>query len=387
MYKTCISRLRLFNQNQCRLLSYTRVRASDVGKPQPYQTQKTTSSNKYGLPYKLKPGAKYTYIPYKWIWLGLFTLLGSEYVLWLYLEAQRRKDQGLNQQIFIPFKLIEKEHISSTCSIFTLRPLSKPKNTDIYAQAWKKGIWSVELKQPQLQISRFYTPLPSITAENEETADLRFFVRREAGGEVSNYLHNLENGSLVELRGPKVEYEIPEDINTILFIAGGTGIAPALQAAYHLSKKKTETSDISVKILWANRRAEDLELLGKDPFAKTYLNLHCLNPEEDSKATRKPKIYNGTEKVEGTEEQQSTEVQCYVDEEYTWIKEKVIGSQFSDLTKSIDLEKILVMVSGPDGLVGYLAGPKPWARGVQQQGELGGLLKKTIPESCKVWKL
>ena len=387
MCRTYISRFRLSNRLQSRFLSYTRARASGVGKPHPYQPQETTSLNKYGLPYKLKPGVKYTYIPYKWIWLGLFTVLGSEYVLWLYLEAQRRKEQGLNQQTFIPFKLIDKEHISSTCSIFTLRPLSKPKNTDIYLQAWNKGIWSVELKQPQLQISRFYTPLPSIPAENEETADLHFLVRREEAGEVSNYLHKLDTGSLLELRGPKIEYEIPDEVNTILFIAGGTGIAPALQARYNLSRRKATTSDKSVKILWANRRAEDIEFLEKEAFVQTYLDLHCSNPDGEHKVTRTPKSYHGVRKVEGTQQRESTEVQCYVDEEYTWITENIIRSHFSELSKNVDLGKVLVMVSGPDGLISYLAGPKLWARGVQQQGELGGLLEKTIPESCKVWKL
>lgn len=388
MHQIRIPPLRFLRCSQNRHVSCSRLRASGVTKPQPYQTQETTESlNKYGLPYKLKPGVKYTYIPYKWIVLGLFALGVSEYLLWLYLEAQRRKDQGLNQQTFIPFKLVDKEHVSSTCSIFTFRPLHKPSNTEIYAQAWKNRIWSVELKQPQLQISRFYTPLPHIPAEGEETAELRFLVRRAEGGEVSNYLHKLESGSLVELRGPKIEYEIPDDVDTILFIAGGTGIAPALQAAYILAKRTGNLSHKSMKILWANRRAEDLELLRTEPFTKTYLELQNLNRQENSKETRVPKIFEGRRMITGTKQQQSTEVQCYVDEEYTWIKENVIQSQISDLTKGIDLKRVLVMVSGPDGLISYLAGPKPWERGVQQQGELGGLLKKTMPEGCKVRKL
>ena len=244
------------------------------------------------------------------------------------------------------------------------------------------------MKQPQLQISRFYTPLPNISKEHDESPDLRFLIRKEEGGEVSNYLHKLEVGSQVELRGPKMEYEIPDEVEAILFIAGGTGIAPAFQAAFNLASREGDTGNRSLKLMWANRRAEDIEFLQKEPFARESLRLKCSNEEEDAKATRRPKVFIGeTGKGGAVQQKPLTSVQCYVDEDFTWIKEDAVRAAFSEILGKYDLNKVLFMVSGPDGLVSYLAGPKPWSRGVQQQGDLGGLLRSVLPAGCRVWKL
>ena len=388
MKKVPIAQIRPLRCLPSRFFSCSPHVAGDGGRPQPYQPQESTRLNKFGTHHKLKPGVKYIYIPQKWIYAVLFAGFGFNYLAWLYLEAKKRREEGLNQKIFIPFILTDKEPISSTCSIFTLQPLSKPNNTDIYAEAWKKGIWSVEFKQPQLQISRFYTPLPTIPTEDGETANLRFLIRKEDGGEVSNYLHKLETGSLIELRGPKVEYEVPEEVDAVLFVAGGTGIAPALQIAYTLSKRRMKPNDKSVKILWANRRAEDLKLFSADPFVKSFLNLQSQNTQRDLMTNRAPRVFQGVRDIDDLGKQQAIEIHCYVDEEYTWIKQDNVRAQFSEFAaRTKDLKNMLVVVSGPDGLVSYLAGPKQWRHGIQEQGELGGLMKRVIPDDCRIWKL
>ena len=338
--------------------------------------------------YFIRLGPWNIWIQQKWALTGILVLTGLNYAGYVYLEADKSKKQGLNQQAFTPFTLTDKQPISTTCSIFTLKPLTTPKSTEIYSQAWKKGIWSVELKQPQLQISRFYTPLPNLSNQHGETPELRFLIRKEEGGEVSSYLHKLEVGSKVELRGPKMEYEIPDEVETVLFIAGGTGIAPALQTAYNLSSREGDTGNKSLKIMWANRRAEDIELLQKEPFARESLRLKCSNEEEDAKATRRPKVFVvETGKGGAVQQKLSTSVQCYVDEDFTWIKEDAVRPAFSEILGKNDLNKVLVMVAGPDGLISYLAGRKPWSRGVQQQGDLGGLLRNILPAGCRVRKL
>ncbi|KAI9753480.1 MAG: mitochondrial peripheral inner membrane protein [Lichina confinis] len=200
-----------------------------------------------------------------------------------------------------------KEPVSSTSAIFTLRhergsTSAQQQQLPETQTPWpQRAIWSVQIKQPQLQIARSYTPLPPLpTSTLSESADptstaapynptagtgldeIRLLIRREREGEVSGYLHNLPVGSTVELRGPHIEYEIADDVENIVFLAGGTGIAPALQAAHCIVGKAEDTTHKSVMgkpqihVLWANRRRDDC--LGRDNASSI--------PEEDDMSAR-----------------------------------------------------------------------------------------------------
>ncbi|KAI7109207.1 hypothetical protein KC352_g36485, partial [Hortaea werneckii] len=129
---------------------------------------------------------------------------------------------------FVRYTLVGKEEVSSTCSIFTLKPAAGTSidTAELYD---KRAISSVQFKQPQLQIARAYTILPPI--EGQEPQELRFLIRKERNGEVSGYLHRLQLGAEIEVRGPSVDYVLPEKIGKVMFLAGGTGIAPAIQIA------------------------------------------------------------------------------------------------------------------------------------------------------------
>ena len=166
---------------------------------------------------------------------------------WKYNEVRSPSATGLSTTTFAPFAITKKEPVSSTSSIFTLNEglLSQTNLQELF----RKGVWSIQIKQPQLQIARAYTPLPPTPTSNAD--ELRLLIRRERNGEVSNYLHRLAIGQSAELRGPTVEYEVPKDTTEVLFLAGGTGIAPAMQLAYGLQGKA------SMSVMWANRTRED----------------------------------------------------------------------------------------------------------------------------------
>ncbi|KAI9778319.1 MAG: mitochondrial peripheral inner membrane protein [Peltula sp. TS41687] len=114
---------------------------------------------------------------------------------------------------------------------------------------------------------------------------IRLLVRHEPLGEVSSYLHSLRPGDGLELRGPKIEYEFPpsppdddddDEGVEVVFIAGGTGIAPALQVCDWVlrqggtgsggrgeeeederSGKGKRKGKVRVRILWACRSRAD----------------------------------------------------------------------------------------------------------------------------------
>lgn len=238
------------------------------------------------------------------------------------------------------------------------------------------GVWSVLFKQPQLQIGRDYTPLPP-TADDDS---LRFFIRRDPHGEVSRYLHGLSLGSTVELRGPQLEYKIPSSTQEVLFIAGGTGIAPALQASYSLLRRGNNRR---IRILWANRRREDCLGGVSDTVAdrKSWFSGIFTRTAPDRPKDPPSPVVRELESLRSQYPGQVT-VDYFVDEENTFIGKKDIAG-FAPLPAG---KRKLILVSGPEGFISYMAGPKIWAQGTELQGPLGGIIQQ-LDLKCSVWKL
>lgn len=175
-----------------------------------------------------------------------------------------------------------REQLSPTAFILTVRIDSQPDGTSItpasIRAAWQHGLWSVEIKQPQLQIARHYTPLPPLTdsslgakgeqgEEEAEGNELRFLVRKMDTGEMSNYLSRRQVGDQIWLRGPHLGFDVTKRLGSaekVAFLAGGTGVAPALQVAHKLLETRSDQGLAHVEqgfpvvsILWANRHAVD----------------------------------------------------------------------------------------------------------------------------------
>lgn len=187
----------------------------------------------------------------------------------------------LNGESFVPFKVVSTERTSPTTFILTVSAPAphQADNAALIEEAWAHGLWSVEIKQPQLQIARNYTPLPPASkalaaAGDDEGNDskaaphnLRFLVRRYDGGEMSTYLSRLQPGDEVWLRGPHLGFDVAARLGDrgerVVFLAGGTGVAPALQVARHLlrlssaGQREKEGSRLSMEIIWASRSRAD----------------------------------------------------------------------------------------------------------------------------------
>ena len=253
------------------------------------------------------------------------------------------------------------------------------------------------MKQPQLQIARSYTPLPPFpySRRGGDEERIRILVRRETSGEMSNYLHRLSPGTTIELRGPTIEYELPKDVDEVLFIAGGTGIAPVLQAASALFQSKQERKDIKgpkLEILWANRRREECAGMTSGIFERTSRWLEDWNWLKD--LWKKPSTSIGSPRsdiVRQLEHLQSKlgdrlKVRSFIDEEGQSITSSVLDP-FMRATDETNGPKRLILISGPDGFVAHFAGPKLWRNGKEVQGPLGGVLKGLGTRGWEVWKL
>jgi homoaconitate hydratase len=324
----------------------------------------------------------------------------------IYFTTYRYYSEKKLKDAFVLYKLAAKEPVSSTASIFTLEPEEKSQDFQTYKDAWRKGIWNVQFKQPQIQIVRPYTPLPPEAngAQNEEEY-LRFLIRRDPHGEVSSYLHSLPIGSKIELRGPNLEYELPSDVKQVVFFAGGTGIAPALQVAHAMFEVDGNKGGRKLHILWANRKREDcVGGLNDTPASERVL----LKPSWPGFFTpREPKAEIPATLVRGVIVRELEElkekypgqvtVEYYVNEEDTWIDKDAVFlalNRFDDkdfsLGSATPQEQRQILISGPSGFIIYLAGPKEWRGGREEQGGVSKIIAHAIsmnPHNVKVWKI
>lgn len=314
-------------------------------------------------------------------WLGgifVLCLAGATFQL----GRHRSESKIFDPPRFTPFTIIKKEAVSPTSIILTLRPQRSPLNentADIYKEWWDHGVWSVEVKQPELQIARSYTPLPP--SKPHENSDLRLLIRKEHNGEVSGYLHRLTAGSKIELRGPHPGFDLPEDVAEVVFLAGGTGIAPALQVAYTLLERRNKSGNQSrIRIMWSNRRRSDCEGGTGQMDNMTW---------ESGRQTGR--IVQELEALQQRHPGRLT-VDYLVDEENTFLDQRKLSKLTTGSEKRLDLAGThtgpkLLFISGPEGFVNYFAGPKKWEGGTEGQGKVAGLLGQARLNDWIVWKL
>ncbi len=481
-----------------------------------YASWTTTPSN----PAPPAPSTSYSHVyprPKRQQRHTIFSLLAASILLptAYYTFTRRRQDDEkqtteiLDPQKFRRFILVSKEPVSSTCSIFTLRPdyahLGHRKKEALGGLRlnWPEGvIWSVQIKQPQLQIGRYYTtlpplispsPIPTLSSDAKSSSssvldstltsqpilytqsspdeqrgertlqeqpnaaryredEIRLLIRKEHQGEVSTYLHQLPIGAAIEVRGPHIEHIIDGDVKRIIFLAGGTGIAPALQAAHTLlghqshqdweyasrekvsgdhqdgeyGKKGNGEIKRELCIIWANRRTEDcrggvnynLTTPEADPLPQdsslrsghlarffppgvhfwressrtlddgTIKNLQPSSPpgevsdRAENRVDRHFKETNAKEEgkaatvrqLESLQTQYPTQLRVYycIDEQGSFITQELLKrclTQFTNSKGAVDghagdfpprrRHKNLILISGPEGFVTFLAGPRP----------------------------
>ncbi|KAF1917888.1 hypothetical protein BDU57DRAFT_555626 [Ampelomyces quisqualis] len=333
------------------------------------------------------------------ILIGTSAVGGAAYRFFRPADAS---EASLNPRTFAPYTLVEKKTVSPTSAVFTLRNHDGKPEPDSVREVWKRSVWSVQIKQPQLQIARAYTPLPPTADSHKkarhEPADIRLLIRQEEAGEVSTYLHRLPEASLIELRGPNTELELPADIKEVIFLAGGTGIAPAMQVAQALGRR----TGSKMHILWANRRRDECVGGVSDGGAATTSAdsrkgwwqslLASSEPAQDTlvdgyTGQTKGAIVKELDALKelGKAATRGLSVQYYVDEEKSFIQPADLESRIAPTPE--EKGSRLIMVSGPDGFIQHWAGKKQWVGGRETQGPLGGVLGKMELGDWKVFKL
>lgn len=279
---------------------------------------------------------------------------------------------------------------------------------------------------------------------------------------MSTYLSRLRAGDPIEIRGPHFGFDLgarlggqeeeegeedekgqrpqPQGRKKVVFVAGGTGIAPALQAAEYVLAERRDGVD--VEVLWANRSGVDCAGGQRLPVWRKGLFWSGQRAVDERHLKEEPsavvKQIRGLQAAYGMEKNKQLEVKCAVDEEGSMIKAKDVleavarshklGELFSPSchfhsqqqleysTEESDVPsgrghmfwthahdktiaaprctctgeggngKNLLIVSGPDGFVSAFVGPKVWADGGERQGRVGGVVRGLMNDEPEIWK-
>ncbi|KAL2195023.1 hypothetical protein P885DRAFT_41467 [Corynascus similis CBS 632.67] len=374
----------------------------------------------------------------------------------------------LNPTRFTPFTITARDQVSPTAFVLTVRPSDARLGRAVVTRARRHGLWAVEVKQPECMVAREYTPLPLLDpsfaarsasdgeggmeggeeGEEGEEGELKLYVRRMPGGEVSGYLARLRVGDEIELRGPKLGFDLRARLGVVseprgdgeekrkrkvVFLAGGTGIAPALQAASAV----LDDPRVEMEVIWANRRREDCLGCGEsrdgqqqgavvtllEEFRRRYgerFRYSCTVDEEGSFITAGTvaRVTGASGRAAGlgwkawglwstgsATNTKAEAVSAIIDSSACTYHSanRLVSSDDSDplagaskrscQCKDVDGNHVqggknLFMISGPDGFVAHLAGVKVWHDGKQRQGPVMGVfgdLARRKPSLGEEW--
>ncbi|KAF8592367.1 hypothetical protein K439DRAFT_1323633 [Ramaria rubella] len=249
---------------------------------------------------------------------------------------------------------------------------------DANIRAW--SIFSIYVKDSDIQVERPYTPLEGIDANGQ----MHFWVKRYQGGEVGRWLHERKIGDEIEVRGPIPTWKWPdEEWDEIVMISGGTGITPFYQLIHSIfSRADGKLPRTRLKLLHSSPTPLDLppeSILGPlQTFAELYpesFSLRLFADSADPKASRQS-IKLDTGRIDRRR------------------VEDAIGSGFQGFSSwwtrlwpsppRLDVAKILFLVCGPEPMVAAIAGPR--ARNLTQ-GNVGGILGDMGVKPHQVCKL
>ncbi|KAI0328431.1 cytochrome-b5 reductase [Cubamyces sp. BRFM 1775] len=189
-------------------------------------------------------------------------------------------------------------------------------------------------------VIRPYTPI----SPSDLPGELTFLVKRYDTGKMSKYIHEMQPGDKLAIKGPipKFEYKINQ-FDEVGMIAGGSGITPMYQILEHALKDPSNKTRFT--LIFANVTEKDI----------------LLKEEFDALRAKYPKTFNVVYTVDqaGADWKGPT----------GYINEELVTKHLPAPTLG---EKAKIFVCGPPGQVAAVAGPKQGMK----QGELGGILKQ-----------
>ncbi|KAG8901270.1 hypothetical protein FRB99_005419 [Tulasnella sp. 403] len=288
-------------------------------------------------------------------------------------SAATSKDLPLSHSHFTPVKVTQSTP-SDNVGATKLITLKVPKELKPLPPA---PVYSIYLKDSDIQVERPYTPLRGL----EQDGEMTFWVKRYENGEVGRWFHRRKVGETVEIRGPVKTLDWEEGRwDEVVLISGGTGITPFYQLLHNVfwGRQVTTPSDGSsvalapkthFTLMHASTSPETLPppMIMDDlrSWAKEYPDELSLKIFVDSKGTDTSNLVTEG-RIDGTSIEQVREERRLVDYK-TWLGWRR-GSPRLAAEK-----KVLFVVCGPEPMITAIGGPRA-IKPVPGETPAGGVL-------------
>ena len=119
-------------------------------------------------------------------------------------QPQKNETWSLSPRLFSPTRLTSSEESTSNTKLIevTIPPNILPQGLDRFSP-----IWSVYVKDDDIQVERPYTPLRGISHDGR----MQFWIKKYPHGEVSRWIHSKKVGDKLEIRGPLTTWPWKDD--------------------------------------------------------------------------------------------------------------------------------------------------------------------------------
>jgi cytochrome-b5 reductase len=103
----------------------------------------------------------------------------------------------LSPSYFIPVTISENSQVGPDLALLTLSVPHGSRPSDENDPSLLDPIWSIFIKDDDIQVERPYTPLFGI-----DEGVIKLWVKSYSRGEVGRWLHSKQPGDIIEIRGP-----------------------------------------------------------------------------------------------------------------------------------------------------------------------------------------
>ncbi|KAI0832321.1 ferredoxin reductase-like C-terminal NADP-linked domain-containing protein [Trametes gibbosa] len=248
-------------------------------------------------------------------------------------------------------------------------------------------IWSIYIKDDDIQVERPFTPLEGIDSEGR----MKFWVKRYERGEVGRWLHTKKPGDKIEIRGPLKTWPWQDgEWDEVVMISGGTGVTPFYQLIYkELLSEPSPKCKTRFTLLHSSRRPTELppsEILRPlVAYSQTHpdrLNLSFFVDSPDGPSH--PAVSSSSLTV-GRIGKTAIEGAIGGGQRSWWRLGGLFGAPANTRAQETGHgKKVMFLVCGPDPMVAAIAGP--FGRNFSQ-GDVGGALGELGYGKESVWKL
>jgi cytochrome-b5 reductase len=163
----------------------------------------------HARPLSTSPSTNYSHTRLRLSTLAFITTTGvlvSSYFLWpsKYRGSPTFSHRPLSPSYFIPVTISENSQVGPDLALLTLSVPPDSRLSDENDPSLDP-IWSIFIKDDDIQVERPYTPLFGI-----EEGVIKLWVKRYSRGEVGRWLHSKQAGDTIEIRGPLKTFQFRE---------------------------------------------------------------------------------------------------------------------------------------------------------------------------------